>query len=195
MAQVLESAPPDLNILPERYRPRRVGVFVVAAVIVAAALLLGGSLVYSARNATQARTADLEARLDQLRATLAQTQLDQAQLTERLSQVGEQIEQTRAQTALLRAEFSTLSQQRVTRSAGIVAAVAALVPRVYILTIAQEGSFFNITGQAGSQGLVLDYARALQAGGQFSNVRILSMVNADPLGLAPDVEFSIQVEQ
>jgi Tfp pilus assembly protein PilN len=195
MAQALKSVPLDLNILPERYQPRRVGVFVVAAVIVASILLLGLALVYNAGSQARARTADLEARLDQLRATLSQTQLDQAQLTERLNQVGEQIEQTSAQTALLRAEFSTLSQQRVPRSAGIVAAVAALVPRVYILTIAQEGNIFTLTGQAGSQGLVLDYARALQAGGQFGNVRILSMVNADPLGLAPDVEFSIQVEQ
>jgi len=189
------SHPLDIDILPERYRPRRITAPMVAAVVVAAALLLGLVPAYRALLTAQARTAALQRRLNQAKAGLAQVQSKQAQSVEQMAEMEQQIEQERAQVARLRVEFSTLSQQRVPRSAGIAAVFAALVPRVHIVTLIQEDSSFILAGQAGSQGMVLDYARALQASGVFANVRILSMSNADPLGLVPEIEFSIEMEQ
>lgn len=188
---MIQSRPLDLNILPERYRPHRITASMAAAIVVVAALLLGFIPAYAAFATARAQTAAGQARLDRTQAALAQAQVDRAALEE----VEQQIEHTRAQVARLQAEFDTLSQWRTPRSASIAAAVAALVPRVRITTIAQEKNLFILTGKAGSQALVLDYARALQPSGQFANVRILSMVNADPLGLAPEVEFSIAMEQ
>lgn len=195
MMQALQPRPLDLNILPERYRPRHITVPMTATVIIAATLLLGLVSAYDALTAARARTALLQVRLAQTKAALAETQSEQAQLEEQLEGIGQQIEQARAEIARLRTEFGALSQQRTPRSAGIAAAVAALVPRVHIATVAQEADAFILGGQAGSQGLVLDYARALQASGQFANVRILSMANSDPLGVTPEVEFSIAAEQ
>ena len=189
------SHPLDIDILPERYRPRRITAPMVAAVVVAAALLLGLTPAYTSLLAAQTRAAALQTRLNQVKAALAQVQSKQAQLVEQMAEIEQQIERERAQVARLRIEFSTLRQQRVPRSAGIAAVIAALVPRVHIATMIQEDGSFILTGQAGSQGLVLDYARALQASGVFANVRILSMSNADPLGLVPEIEFSIEMEQ
>ncbi len=193
--QAIQSQPLDLNILPERYRSRPVAASTVLLVTVAAILLIGLVPAYDLVADAQVQTTQLKARLLTAQTTLAQTQSEQAQLEQQLQETTQQIEQAHTQIARLRAELSALSQQRTSRSAGVAAAVAALVPRVHIATIAQQEDSFVLTGQAGSQGLVLDYARALQASGQFTNVRILSMVNADLLGLIPDINFSIETEQ
>jgi hypothetical protein len=112
-----------------------------------------------------------------------------------IENVGNQIEEVRALIIRLQAEAGTLGQERTYRSDGIAAAVSSLVPRINVTTIAQEGNVFTVSGEAGSQALVLDYARALQVSGEFANVFILSMINVDPLGIAPDVQFSITMEQ
>ena len=70
-----------------------------------------------------------------------------------------------------------------------------LVPRVRLVRIQQAGAAYTVEGEAGSQALVLDYARLLQASGQYANVRIVSLVNVDPLGIAPDVRFAIALER
>jgi len=193
--QATLSQPIDFNILPEQYLPRRISWTMLAGVAVVIALLLGLIPAYDALAATRVQTNALQARLNQTKTVLAQTQSEQAELNQQLESTEQQIEQTQAQITSLRLELTTLSQQQTHRSVGIVAAITALIPRVHLAAVAQEGDSFILTGQAGSQGLVLDYARALQASGQFANVRILSMINANPLGLAPEVEFSIEMEQ
>lgn len=110
-----------------------------------------------------------------------------------MEQVNQQIEQTRGEITQLHAELGTVSQRRTPRSAGIAAIAVALVPQVHITAVAQDGDTFVLDGEADSQALLLDYARVLQSSGRFVNVRVLSMVNADPL--TPDVEFSIEMEQ
>ena len=160
-----------------------------AAIVVAAVLLLGLLPAYAALTTARAQTADAQARLNQAQAVLNQFQVDQGQL----EQVDQQIEQMRDQIAQLRAELETVGQGRTFRSDGIKAAVVALVPTVRITSIAQGGDIFTLTGEADSRGLVLDYARALQSSGCFSNVRVLSIVSADPL--AQEVEFSIEMKR
>jgi Tfp pilus assembly protein PilN len=158
-------------------------------------LLLGLFLVRSALVAAQGLTVALQLQLNQSRAAMTQLQAHQAALEEQLDTIGQQIEQTRLRLGQLQSELDTFDRQHTSRSAGVASGIEALVPRVHILSIAQNEDFFVLSGRAGSQGLVLDYARALQANGGFVNVRILSMVNFDASGLVPDVQFAIELEQ
>lgn len=189
-----QPGPLDLDILPEKYRPRRVTMSKIIAITVAALLLLGLLPAYRALATARARTAVLQARLSQANAALTETRSEQTRIEQELEGIGQQIEQARTQITRLQAEFNGLGQQRTPRSDCIAAAIGALIPQVHIVTLVQEGNTLNLSGQAGSLELVLDYSRALQASGQFANVRIVSMVNADPLESASEIEFSIEVE-
>jgi Tfp pilus assembly protein PilN len=197
---MIQARPLDLNILPARYRPRRIGLPAVLAVLLVIAALLGLWPTYNLLVAVQARTAYLQMRLDEAKAALDQVQAQRVQVEQRLAGVEDEMTATQDQIARLHSELDSLSQRghpagRAGHSTVIVAAIDALIPRVQIVSMAQEGETMTLTGQAGSQALVLDYARSLQASGAFANVRILSMVNADPLGLIPDVTFAIEMEQ
>jgi Tfp pilus assembly protein PilN len=187
---MMQSRPPDINILPERYRPGlRVSAAAGILIVVGAALLFGLVPLYVALGMAQSQTAALQARLDQAYAAMGQSQEDQ----QRLEQVSQEIEQTRAQIEQLHAELGTVSLGRVRRSDGIAAIAAALVPQVYLGTVTQAGNVLTFRGEADGETLVLDYARALQSSGQFANVRVLSIVNPDPA--SQRVEFSIEMEQ
>jgi Tfp pilus assembly protein PilN len=182
-----QPAPLDINILPERYRQGQVKPSVVIVTLVMAALLFGLAPAYVALTREQARTSDRQAHLDQIKANLTQSQVDQDQL----AQLDEQIEETRAQVTQLHQELETIGKERPLRSAGITAIASALVPQIRIVTISQNGNFFTFKGTSDDPMLVLNYASALQSSGQFVNVRVLSIANADP----PTVEFSIELEQ
>ena len=181
----------DLNILPERYQPRRLTFIMVVLIVLAIGLAMGLVPAYSLLRAEQARTLSAEARLAQAETDLAQVQVSRAALEE----VEQQIDQARVEVDRLRAEYQALQGWQEDRSSGITSVVFSLLPGVRLTAIVQKGPFLTVQGEAGSQALVLDYARALQASGEFRNVRILSMVDTDPLGLAPDVRFSILAER
>jgi Tfp pilus assembly protein PilN len=181
----------DLNILPEQYRARPVQLAQVVAMLLVAVLLLGLAPALTALNRSRSQTLARQSELASIKAAMAQAQLDQA----RLDELQKQITQKRAETERLRAESLALNVGQPPRAQGIAMAIAALIPRVNLMTITQSGRTYNVMGQAGSQAIVLDYARALQSGGRFVLVRITSMVNADPLGIAPDVQFVIELTQ
>ena len=68
-------------------------------------------------------------------------------------------------------------------------------PRQRVFNVGVEGSRIGQI-EVGRQGETRQgQTRALQGSARFVNVLILSMVNTDPLGLAPEVEFSIKAEQ
>lgn len=190
--------PLDLNVLPERYRPRRISTVVILTIVLAVVVLVGLGLAYNTLSSARARTAELRQQLDQMKADLGEgnpTEAEKQASKQALETLEGEIEQALAQIGRFQTDLRALEQQEASRSAGVAAAVYALIPRVRLTGVSQQGNTFILTGEAGSQGLVLDYSRAVQASGQFGNVRILSMVNADPLGLAPDVRFSIAAEQ
>lgn len=186
---MVQAHPLDINILPQQYRPRRITTPVAIAILVTAALLLGLIPAHAALRAAQAQTTKVQARLDRAQMALTQSEVDQGEL-ERLN---EQIEQAREQIAQLRTQLATVGEWSPRRSDGISAAARALASPVRIITIAQLGDTFTLTGEADSQAAVLDYARALRSSGKFANVRVLSVVNTDPL--TSDVEFSIEMVQ
>ncbi len=184
-----QPAPLDINILPERYRQGQVKPSVVIVTLIIAVLLFGLVPAYVILTREQARTADMQAHLDQVQANLTQSQIDQ----DRLAQLDEQIEETRARVAQLRQELETIGKERPPRSAGITAIASALVPQIRIVTISQDGNIFTFKGTTNAPMLVLNYASALQSSGQFANVRVLSIVNTD--SSTSTVEFSMELKQ
>lgn len=186
-----QTHPIDLDLLPVPYRPRRLTLLAGLLILLGAALLMGLFPAVSALRAEHARALNAQVRLAQAETALAQVQVDRAAL----DQVERQIVQARDQIAQLQAEAQTVSQWQTGRAAGVASAILAALPGVRLTGITQEGAAFTISGEAGSQALVLDYARALQATGAFHNVRILSMVNSDPLGIAPEVRFAVLTER
>lgn len=192
---MVRAQPLDLNILPPRYRPRRVRLAAVVGVLAVALVLLGLLPAYNALTEARSRSDYLETRLAQGKAALSEVQARQVQAQAQTAALEAQIEQVRAESGRIRAELSTLGQQRTARADGLATAIAVLVPRVRLVRVQQAGATYTVEGEAGSQALVLDYARLLQASGQYANVRIVSLVNVDPLGIAPDVRFSIALER
>lgn len=179
----------DINILPAHYRPRVISLKQTLLGLALLALLGGLGPVYWAWTQASAQTAARQVELAHLKAALAQARLDQ----EQLETIQQQIDQTHAERERLQAESRQIGMNQSPRAAGLAIAVASLVPRVNIAAITQNAATYTVTGQAGSQALVLDYARALQASAGFARVRIISMIDTDPLGIAPDVKFEIEL--
>lgn len=181
--------PPDINILPERYRPRHVPTPVAVAIVVVAVLLFGLMPAYALLRSQQARTAELEGRLDQMEAALDEAQVDQQQL----QTLKERIEQTREEIDQVRTELAIVGQGRMQRSTGIQAAVGGLTADMSLGLIVQRGDTFEISGEALGEAQVLDYARVLQSSGRFSSAQVLSIVALD--GQAEAVEFVVEARQ
>jgi Tfp pilus assembly protein PilN len=182
----------DINILPSQYRRQAIsrqqmlpalGVVVLLAVLGVLLLTLNG---------VQAQTIEQEDQFALLKAELAKPPTDKVDLTA----LQQQIDGLRAETARLRAESQSLGAGQPSRAAGLAIAIQVVVPGVTLISLTQSGSRYAVSGEAGSQAIVLDYARALQnvPAAQW-RVRIVSMVNVDARGLAPDVQFVIEMAQ
>jgi uncharacterized protein involved in exopolysaccharide biosynthesis len=189
--------PIDLNILPDRYRPAQLQSSVSIAILAGAALLFGLMPAYAFLVRERNETAAVEARLDQVKAALAQSSAGAGTL----ESINQQINQIHEQIAQLEAQLETVGEGSPSRSEAIAAIAGSLAGEVEITSIQQqESNTFVVTGRAGDQTLVLDYAEALQirtldpeTDRKFANVRILSIVDEDPL--TSIVVFSIAVEQ
>jgi len=152
-------------------------------------LLFGLMPAYALLNVERNRTRAAQEHLNAVRADLEQAQVDQGALEE----INAQIQETRQQLDLINAELEAVGQGGRSRSAGINAIIISVAETVRITSIQQESRAFSISGEAVDQDAVVDYARALQDGGWFKNVRVLSINN--PNLQTPDVLFTIQVEQ
>jgi hypothetical protein len=187
---MVQPQPPDVNVLPPSYRPRRISLRTALLVVLVAVLLVGLIPVYSMLREATEQTGDVEDRLAIAGRVLAAIEGEQSGLLE----TEERIQEVQSEIDQLAGEFGVIGQESPLRSDAVAAAVGHLVPRIHIDSIVQIEDTVVLQGEAGSQALVLDYSNALLTSGEFANVRILSMVNADPLGLAPDVSFSISLE-
>jgi Tfp pilus assembly protein PilN len=179
----------DIDILPPQYRPRAISVGQVLTGIILIALLAGLVPVYQRWDQARLQTAERQAQLEHLKLELRRERLDQGQLAD----LQKQIDQARSQARQLQAESQSLNAKQTPRAAGISASIALLVPRIQVIKINQTGRVYTLAGWAGSQTLVLDYARALQVSNRFALVRIVSILNTDSTGLAPAVQFVIEM--
>lgn len=185
----VQPRPIDINVLPEKYRQGQVKTRVAVAVVVAAAMLFGLLPTLVVLGGARNQTERLETRLGR-----AEVQLDQAQVSRgQLEQLNGQIDQAREQLDQIRTGLGALNRSRPLRSDAIKAVIRSLAESVHIATITQQQDTFLLTADATSQADMLGYARALQSSGQFGNVRIVSVINTDPL--TSEVRFSIEMEQ
>lgn len=181
----------DINILPSQYRRQAISLqqMLPALGVVVLLAVLGVLLTL---NGVQAQTMEQEDQLALLKAELAKPPADQVDLTA----LQQQIDGLRSETARLRAESQSLGTGQSSRAAGLAIAIQVVVPGVTLISLTQSGSLYAVSGEAGSQAIVLDYARALQnAAAAHWRVRIVSMVNVDSRGLAPDMQFVIEMAQ
>lgn len=185
--------PLDLNLLPNRYRAQPFPWWIVAGVLLLAGLLVGLTPVYDAyglqMDATQAARGEVHA---------LQTALTDGQVPlEELEALDRQIAAAQLQLALLEDQVTFLSGRQESRTHGITAAVEALtwVPNLTLHSVTLDSQRLTLAGSAGSQGLVFDYARALQDGGAFANVHIVSMHDQSDPGALPLVDFIIDAQQ
>jgi Tfp pilus assembly protein PilN len=182
----------DINILPSQYRRQAISLQQRLTELGGVVLLAGLGVLLLTLNGVQAQTVEQADQLAVLKAELAKPPTDQVDL----AALQQQIDDLRAETARLRAESQSLGAGQPSRAAGLAIAVEAVIPGVTLASITQNGSTYNVSGEAGSQSIVLEYARALQGvPAAHWRVRIVSMVNVDPRGLAPDVQFVIEMAQ
>ena len=182
----------DLNVLPEQYRRSGISLrqtLLALGGVVALAML---GVLFMTLSAAQAQTAAQEAELAALKATLTTSSANAVPVDPMALQ--QTIAALRAETVRLRAEAQTVGTGRPSRAMGLALAIRLIVPGVTLTSITETGWLYQVSGQAGSQASVLDYARALQGGAAW-RVRIVSLVNTDPLGLAPEALFLIEMAQ
>ena len=181
----------DLNLLPQRYRPQHLTLPLVLAIIFVAGAMLGTIPTYQVYRAKRAVTRDLQAQLDILRTALDAEGIDEEQLEE----LNERIQEVEAEFEQLQSELDTVRQWQSPRAPTIASVNEALLPRVHLVSITEDGETIAVTGETGSTTLVLDYARALQEREEFSDVRVVSVRNVDSTRLAPWHEFTFILEQ
>ncbi len=180
----------DVNILPAQYRRAAISLPQILLVLGSITLLAVLGLLFLTLDATQAQTAVKETELAESKAWLADLPANTVDLTA----LQKQIDDLHTATERLRAEAQNLSSGQPSRVAGLALTIRLVVPGVTLAALTQSDRTYTVSGQAGSQAIVLDYARVLQSGATW-RVRIVSLVNTDPSGVVPDVQFVIEMAE
>lgn len=183
-----EPQPLDINILPDKYRRRRLGAPVIAGLIVLVLLILGLAPAYVVLGNARDRTSHLQMRLEELEGNLGQTGTTPAQLEE----IEQQIAQTRAQIETIQEAVGHIGNPSFRRSACISAPIVALAGGVQVEEIVQETGTCTVRGQADSDDQALSYARAIRSTGHFGNVMVISLSRGEEK--VSGVAFTIRME-
>jgi type IV pilus assembly protein PilM len=182
---------PDLDILPDIYRPRG---FPVRQVLLVTGVLVGIALIFPlyqmvngavvAAGQHQAENTFLNQKI-----VLRQTQNKEAQQIE-VSIASMKLKQ---QSLLEQLQSFRKLQERSLRTYDClyISVVSILPDDVRLLSIIEEDGKLNLAGQAPSYETALGYADALRMTDGFSEVRVLSLKRATD---AEDVNFSINLK-
>jgi Tfp pilus assembly protein PilN len=181
----------DVNVLPAQYRKAVISLRQTLLALGGITVLAVLGVLFMALSAAQEQTAAKEAELAQNKAALANTPANTVDVTT----LQKQIDEMRIAAAQLRAESQSLSADLPSRTEGLARAIQLVSPGVVLTSITNNGSIYQVSGQAGSQTIVLDYANTLKKSNTWRIVRVVSMLNTDPLGIAPDVNFMIEMTQ
>ncbi len=187
-----QSKPLDLNLLPSQYRHRQVAVLNVVGFLLITGLLVGLIPVTLTWRQTSRHSEIQHAALDQ---SLTQLQA-QPGLQDELQALNQQIDELQTRLQLLEAEAGFVQGWQTAHAPAIIAAVAAAPALEIILTeINQQEMALTLTGETESQAQVLEYAHALQATAEFTDVRIEMLSSISPPGSPPVVQFIIQTTE
>ncbi|MEA3309022.1 MAG: PilN domain-containing protein [Chloroflexota bacterium] len=186
------SNPPDLNLLPQQYRPRQVTAPQVLGMLLIIGLCIGLIPVTLTSWQSRQRSQEQQVALDQ---SLAQLQAQDGAPDE-MQALNQQIDDLQTRLQLLQAETGFVQGWQTAHAPAIIAAVAASPASEIILTeINQQEMELTLTGKTESQAQVLEYARALQVTAKFTNVRIEMLSSVAPPGSPPVVQFIIQTTE
>jgi Tfp pilus assembly protein PilN len=180
----------DLNVLPEKLRPRRHPTWYIAGVAAMLALIVLLLPVYRAEQAGGEETALLQAELEMAKQELAGIETDFG----RARAVRQELESAEAAIAGLSEERQTLLANKPELSIELPAMVLALPPGASLgsITGSSDGQL-TLTGQAGSAADVIEYGRALVRGGRFSQAQITSLAVASGSEGGSGVTFTLEV--
>jgi len=166
----------DLNLLPERYRRRRLSFRGLRPWMLAVGFAL--MLVPSFKLLGQA-SANLKPLQEDSRRTLAELAGFRDISTERQA-LQKEYEEIVNQTGQIEADYVSLSIQQVTWGQ-LLTTVVGLVPGgVRLTSISQSVDEVTLEGEADAYMLPLDYADRLREGGQFSDVIVDSLRRLAP---------------
>jgi Tfp pilus assembly protein PilN len=185
--------PLDLNLLPSRYRRQPLPWWIPAGILILAGLMVGLVPVSGAYSSQSNATQRVHSERDSLQTALADRQVG----LEELQALDERIADAQVQLVQLEDQALFLNHQQAPRTHGITAAVESLrwVPGLTLQSVTLDGRRLTLTGSAASQGIVFDYARALQNSSSFTNVQIVQMNDLSDIGKPPLVDFTIDAEQ
>jgi len=181
----------DLNILPERYRPRRLSARqALLALVVGVAVILPLPL-YRVVERNAIHTLHLEIALKHAQAEAKQPlqHMKEAQeLQKALAQVQEKAQ------ALDKGHQNLIARRRIWSDS--LGAIIQVVPsRASLSSIKQEGGLLSIKGRVGSPTIAVDYALALEEAGIFSEVRIIQLALSESRERPTEALFTITVEK
>ncbi len=182
--------PLDLNLLPDRYRGGRLRWWhLLPALLVLGTIV---SLVPHYRLLQQERLATeiVQAQRDQALELIDALDLDE----EELATLDQRIEDTRERLAILKEEAAFLRSDKVARTSAIIIAVERRTEKITLTALRQQADQLLVEGRTNGQLQVLNYARALQESGTFTNVQIEVMREVASAELHDKIAFTIALE-
>ena len=158
----------DVNILPDRYRPRRLPVRYVFLSLVALIAVSGLFPGYQIKTWSGTETAHLQSELDRVTRTLSQVRLQIA----RQQELEDAVEKMEAEAETLKQEHQAILN-RDRGFAGILELVTDDLPPVAsLISISLASDKIDLKGESDSPMVVIDYAKALGQEGIFTEVFI-----------------------
>ena len=181
----------DLNVLPERYRPRRISARqALMGLLVGIALVLPLPL-YRLTNRNAIQTVLLRTALKHARAEARQPLLHMKEAQE----LRKGLAQVQAKAQAMDSGHRTLIARRRLWSDSLEVIIQTLPSRATLSSISQEGERLTIGGRVGSPTIAIDYAFALEETGAFSKVSIAQLVLVGNKERPSEAGFVIVVER
>jgi Tfp pilus assembly protein PilN len=183
--------PLDLNLLPDQYRGRRLRWWhlLLALVVVGAVISLVPH--YLLLRQQQLATETVQAQRDQTLELINALDLDE----DELSSLNQRIDEARARLTALEEEAAFLRTQKETLTPAIITAVERQTEEISLTALRQQADQLLVEGETNGQLQVLNYARALQESGTFTNVQIEVMREIEPSDPLQTIAFTIILEE
>lgn len=173
----------DLNVLPQRYRRRRLAWASVAPWIALAGMLALVVPTYRWFSTTNETFNQIAGNLARQQATLVSMKGPSGTEEALQTQVAQVMDQAHAYQSLTR----DVNLQQVAWGPTISGVLTKMPPGLEVDSIAQSGAVLTLDGTAFAYQLPLDYARTLDASGKFQSVqvKIIQRVNPTSTSLGP----------
>ena len=175
----------DIDVLPQRYRRKKLTWAAVAPWVALAGMLALVLPTYQWFSATNDNFNQIAGNLARQQATLASVKSPSVTEEALQTQVAQVMDQVNAYQNLT----GDINLQQVAWGPTISGVLTKTPPGLYVDSIAQSGPVLTLNGTASAYQLPLDYARALETSGKFVSVQVKVIERVEPtptsLGSAP----------